>query len=49
MEKINKYDEFLHKIQQAKMQEIWDNKEDDIWNGYIHKMKRKNFLKQESL
>ncbi|MAG60825.1 hypothetical protein CL619_03485 [archaeon] len=27
----NQYDEFLHKIQQAKMQELWDNKEDEIW------------------
>ena len=27
----NKYDEFLHKIQQTKMKELWDNKEDEIW------------------
>lgn len=27
----NQYDEFLHKIQQPKMKEIWDNKEDEIW------------------
>jgi len=25
------YDEFLHKIQQAKMKELWDNKEDKLW------------------
>jgi hypothetical protein len=25
------YDEFLHKIQQAKMKEIWDNEEDEAW------------------
>jgi len=23
------YDEFLHKIQQAKMKELWDNEEDE--------------------
>jgi len=27
--KKNQYDEFLHKIQQAKMKELWDNKEDE--------------------
>ena len=27
----NQYDEFLHKIQQPKMKEIWDNKYDEIW------------------
>lgn len=27
----NQYDEFLHKIQQEKMQELWDNKEDEVW------------------
>ncbi len=27
----NQYDEFLHKIQQPKMRELWDNKEDEIW------------------
>ena len=25
------YDEFLHSIQQRKMKELWDNKEDEIW------------------
>lgn len=25
------YDEFLHKIQQAKMKELWDNSEDEAW------------------
>ena len=25
------YDEFLHKIQQAKMKELWDNTEDEAW------------------
>ncbi len=27
----NQYDEFLHKIQQPKMKELWDNKEDKVW------------------
>ncbi|MBT4135657.1 hypothetical protein HOD75_02735 [archaeon] len=29
----NQYDEFLHKIQQEKMKELWDNKEDDAWEN----------------
>ena len=31
VKKNNQYDEFLHKIQQAKMKELWDNKEDEAW------------------
>ncbi len=31
--KNNQYDEFLHKIQQAKMKELWDNKEDEAWEN----------------
>ena len=27
----NQYDEFLHKIQQPKMKELWDNQEDEAW------------------
>ena len=27
----NQYDEFLHKIQQAKMKELWNNREDEAW------------------
>ena len=27
----NQYDEFIHKIQQEKMKELWDNKEDEEW------------------
>jgi predicted CopG family antitoxin len=27
----NQYDEFLHNIQQRKMKELWDNKDDEIW------------------
>ncbi len=29
----NQYDEFLHRIQQAKMKELWDNKEDEAWES----------------
>lgn len=33
MKKKNQYDEFLHKIQQPKMKELWDNKEDEAWEN----------------
>jgi len=33
MKKTNQYDEFLHKIQQPKMKELWDNKEDEAWEN----------------
>ena len=29
--KRNQYDEFLHMIQQPKMEELWNNKEDGAW------------------
>ena len=29
--KRKQYDEFIHKIQQAKMKELWDNEEDEAW------------------
>ena len=29
----NQYDEFLHKIQQLKMKELWDNAEDEAWEN----------------
>lgn len=29
--KRNQYDEFLHKIQQPKMRELWDNPDDEAW------------------
>jgi hypothetical protein len=29
--KKRQYDEFLHKIQQPKMKELWDNDEDEVW------------------
>jgi predicted DNA-binding ribbon-helix-helix protein len=32
VKKRNQYDEFLHKIQQQKMKELWDNKEDEAWD-----------------
>lgn len=32
LKKRNQYDEFLHKIQQEKMKEIWNNKEDEVWD-----------------
>jgi hypothetical protein len=31
--KKNQYSEFLHKIQQEKMKELWDNKEDEDWEN----------------
>ena len=27
----NQYDEFLHRVQQPKMKELWDNEEDEAW------------------
>ncbi|MBI3035875.1 hypothetical protein HYY71_06150 [Candidatus Woesearchaeota archaeon] len=33
VKKKNSYDEFLHKIQQYKMKELWDNKEDEAWES----------------
>ena len=29
--KTRQYDEFLHRIQQPKMKELWDNEEDEAW------------------
>ena len=31
LRKRNQYDEFLHKVQQPKMKELWDNEEDEVW------------------
>jgi galactose-1-phosphate uridylyltransferase len=28
----NQYDEFLHKVQQQKMKELWDNPDDEAWD-----------------
>ncbi|MEK6936588.1 MAG: hypothetical protein AABW58_00795 [Nanoarchaeota archaeon] len=33
MKKRNSYDEFLHKIQQPKMKELWNNEEDEEWEN----------------
>lgn len=33
VKKRNQYDAFLHKIQQTKMKELWDNKEDEAWEN----------------
>ncbi len=33
VKKKNSYDEFLHKIQQPKMKELWGNKEDEAWES----------------
>ena len=33
LKKRNQYDEFLHKVQQQKMKELWDNKEDKDWEN----------------
>ena len=31
VKKKNQYDEFLHKVQQSKMKELWGNKADEVW------------------
>lgn len=33
MKDRNQYDKYLHKIQQQKMKELWDNKEDEAWEN----------------
>jgi len=33
IKKKNQYDEFLHKIQQQKMKELWGNREDEAWEN----------------
>ena len=33
VKKRNTYDEFLHKIQQSKMKELWGNKDDEAWEN----------------
>jgi len=33
LQKRNQYDEFLHKIQQQKMKDLWDNEEDAEWEN----------------
>ena len=45
VKKRNSYDEFLHKIQEPEMKEIWDNKEGEAWgNAFFHSnRKRRSF------
>jgi hypothetical protein len=31
--KTRQYDDFIHKIQQTKMKELWDNEEDEAWEN----------------
>ena len=31
--KTRQYDEFIHKIQQSTMKELWDNEEDEAWEN----------------
>ena len=31
LKKRQQYDAFLHKVQQSKMKELWNNKEDEAW------------------
>lgn len=31
MKERNQYDEFLHKVQQQRMKDLWGNKEDEVW------------------
>jgi Sec-independent protein translocase protein TatA len=31
--RASQYDEFIHKVQQSKMKELWDNKEDEVWEN----------------
>lgn len=33
VKKRDQYDKFLHEIQKTKMKEVWDNKEDEIWEN----------------
>ncbi|MAE43353.1 hypothetical protein CMO93_06260 [Candidatus Woesearchaeota archaeon] len=33
MKKKNQYDIFLYIVQQLKMKELWDNKEDETWEN----------------
>ena len=29
----NRYDEFLHKVQQPKVRELWGSKDDEAWDN----------------
>lgn len=45
VKKRNQYDEFLHKIQQPKMKELWDNKEDE---ELVNKLKINKIMKENN-
>ena len=30
---MRQYDEYLHRIQQERMKDLWDNKEDEAWEN----------------
>jgi len=33
LKKRDQYDKFLHEIQKDKMRELWNNKEDEVWEN----------------
>ena len=33
LKRNDQYDKFLHEIQKPKMKELWDNKDDEIWES----------------
>ena len=33
----NYVDKFLNDIQKTKMKELWDNKEDEVWDRRVHR------------
>lgn len=33
LRKRNQYDEFLHKVQQPKVRELWGSSDDDVWDN----------------
>lgn len=33
LRKTNQYDEFLHKVQQHKVRELWGSSDDDVWDN----------------
>jgi len=44
--KRNQYKELLYKIQQPKMQELWDNKHDEVWGKISFFLKNLQKTKQ---
>ncbi|MEK6947624.1 MAG: hypothetical protein AABX19_00115 [Nanoarchaeota archaeon] len=43
MKSKDNYNKFLYKIQQHKMKEFWDNKNDEIWEKLIKKSDSSKF------